>query len=70
MERRVDELKKEYDHAKEKMKAALVTPMVQTEVLMPPSSNGASTIIFENIDSTTSNKYVLFKFRSVYVCVV
>lgn len=62
MERRVDELKKEYDHAKEKVKAAIVTPIVQTEVLMPLSSNGASTVLFESIDSTTPNKYVLFKF--------
>lgn len=56
LEKRVEELKKQYDHAKEKARAAVVTPIVQTEVIVPPPSNGTNVTIPENIDSTTPNK--------------
>lgn len=55
LEKRVEELKKEYDHAKEKAKAAIITPIICTEVVLPPS-NGLTTIP-DNIGSTTPNKY-------------
>lgn len=54
LEKRVEELKKEYDHAKEKARASIITPVVQTEVAVPPS-NGITTVT-ENIGSTTPNK--------------
>lgn len=56
LEKRVEELKKQYDHAKEKARAAVVTPIVQTEVVVPPPSNGTNVTIPENIGSTTPNK--------------
>lgn len=59
MERRVDELKKEFDHAKEKLKASIVITSVQSEVITPLPSNGTSAVL-ESIGSTTPNKYVLF----------
>lgn len=61
LERRVEELKKEYDHAKEKARAAIVTPVVQTEVVAPPS-NGIITLASENMGSTTPNKYAFTSF--------
>lgn len=54
LEKRVEELKKEYDHAKEKAKASVVTPVIETEIVVPPS-NGITTVP-ENIGSTTPNK--------------
>lgn len=57
LEKRVEELKKEFDQAKEKARAAIVTPIVQTEVVAPPPSNGVTAVIPENTGSTTPNKY-------------
>lgn len=54
LEKRVEELKKEYDHAKEKAKTFITTPVIQNEVIAPPS-NGVTTVP-ENIDSMTPNK--------------
>lgn len=63
LERRVEELKKEYDHAKEKARSAIATPVVQTETVAPPT-NGITSVA-ENIGSTTPNKYVYFA-KSLY----
>jgi len=59
LERRVDELKKEFDHAKEKLKAAIVISTFQSDVLAHLPSNGTSAVP-ESISSTTPDKYVLF----------
>lgn len=69
LERRVEELKKEYDHAKEKARAAIVHPVVQTEVVPPPPTNGiTAAAAYENISSTTPNKYAFtFKFSLKYI---
>jgi hypothetical protein len=56
LEKRVEELKKEYDHAKEKARAAIVTPAIQTEVVTNPPSNGITTVASENTGSATPNK--------------
>lgn len=56
LERRVEELKKEYDHAKEKARAAIVTPVIQTEVVTNLPSNGITSVASENTGSTTPNK--------------
>lgn len=56
LEKRVEELKKEYDHAKEKARAAIVTPVVQTEVVTNLPSNGITSVVTENTGSTTPNK--------------
>jgi hypothetical protein len=56
LERRVEELKKEYDHAKEKARAAIVHPVVQSEVVPPPPTNGTTVVASESIRSTTPNK--------------
>jgi len=58
----VEELKKEYDNAKEKARAAIVHPVVQTEVVAPPPTNGITAVASENISSTTPNKYA-FTFK-------
>jgi len=63
LERRVEELKKEYDHAKEKARAAIVHPVVPTEVVAPPPSNGIA--VSENISSTTPIKYAFGYFQIV-----
>ncbi|XP_050526010.1 cyclin-L1 [Daktulosphaira vitifoliae] len=63
LEKKVEELKKEYDLAKEKekekaraaMAAIALTTMVQPEVVLPPSSNGVASAISENNGSTTPN---------------
>lgn len=68
LERRVEELKKEYDHAKEKARAAIVHPVVQTEVVPPPPTNGITAVASENISSTTPNKYAFtFKLSLKYI---
>lgn len=54
----MEELKKEYDHAREKAKATTVTHTVQINIVAPPTSNGTTTIVQENIGSNTPNKYV------------
>lgn len=56
LERRVEELKKEYDHAKEKARAAIITPVIQTEVVTNLPSNGITTVASDNTSSTTPNK--------------
>ncbi|VVC32497.1 Hypothetical protein CINCED_3A007893 [Cinara cedri] len=56
LEKRVEELKKEYDHAREKAKATIVANTMQINVVTPPTSNGTTVIVQENIDSTTPNK--------------
>lgn len=58
LEKRVEELKKEYDHAKEKARSAIATPVVQPEVVAPPT-NGI-TSVSENVGHTTPNKYAFF----------
>jgi len=69
LERRVEELKKEYDHAKEKARAAIVYPVVQTEVVPPPPTNGTTVVASNNISSTTPNKYAFtFKLSMKYKC--
>lgn len=69
LERRVEELKKEYDHAKEKARAAIVQPVIQPEVVVPPPSNGITAVASEIISSTTPNKYVFTsKFLLKYIC--
>jgi len=69
LERRVEELKKEYDHAKEKARAAIVHPVVQTEVVPPPPTNGTTVVASESIRSTTPNKYAFtFKLLMKYKC--
>lgn len=67
LERRVEELKKEYDQAKEKARAAIITPVVQTEVVAPPS-NGLT--VSENFGSTTPNKYALWISIKKYVLII
>lgn len=69
LERRVEELKKEYDYAKEKARAAIVTPVILTEVVAPPS-NGLTTLAPENIGSTTPTKYAftsLFNYKTYMI---
>jgi len=56
LERRVEESKKVYDNAKEKAKAAIVHPVVQTELVMPTPSNGITAAVPGNNSSTTPNK--------------
>ncbi|XP_025205218.1 cyclin-L1-like isoform X1 [Melanaphis sacchari] len=56
LEKRVEESKKEYDHAKKKAKEAIVRSVVQTKAIMPNSNNGITAAIPENISLTTSNK--------------
>lgn len=56
----MEELKKEYDHAKEKARAAINTPIIQTEVSVPPPSNGMTVVVPENIGSITPNKYTIY----------
>lgn len=56
----MEELKKEFDQAKEKARAAIVTAVVQTEVVVPPPSNGVTVLVPENTGSTTPNKYELY----------
>lgn len=50
----MEELKKEYDHAKEKARSAINTPIIQTEVPILPPSNGMT--VPENVDPITPNK--------------
>jgi len=57
LERRVEESKKEYDDAKEKVKEAFGHPVVQTELVIPTPSNGITAAVPRNISSTTTNKY-------------
>lgn len=52
-------MKKEFDHAKEKLKAAIVTTTFQSDLLATLPSNGTSTVL-ESISSNTPDKYVLF----------
>lgn len=56
----MEELKKEYDNAKEKARAAIVQPVVQTEVVVaPPPTNGITAAVSENMSSTSPNKYAI-----------
>jgi len=57
LEKRVEESKKEYDHAKEQAKEAIAHSVVQTEVITFNPSNGITAAIPKNISSITPNKY-------------
>lgn len=57
LEKKVEESKKEYDHAKEKAKEAIAHSVVQTEVITPKPNNGITPAIPRNISSTIPNKY-------------
>ncbi|XP_060854759.1 cyclin-L2-like [Rhopalosiphum padi] len=56
LEKRVEESKKEYDHAKEQAKEAIAHSVVQTEVITFNPSNGITAAIPKNISSITPNK--------------
>lgn len=62
-------MKKEFDHAKEKAKIAIINPVIQTEVLAILPCNGMS--VPEN-NSTTPTKYEFthksLKFIIIYNC--